>query len=128
MKANTNRAVLRKPSAWSMALVASLATVWPVTTSMPGGSARAMARWTCALSAPGWATTLMVSNLPTSPMSLWAVGRSKAASVAPARLSAVPKLARPLMVNVWVGPCSRIRTRWPTLKSYFCAVPRSITT
>ena len=61
-------------------------------------------------------------------MSLWAVGVSKAASVAPARLSAVPKRARPVMVKVCVGPCSNIRTRWPTSKPYFCAVPRSMTT
>ncbi len=32
------------------------------------------------------------------------------------------------MVNVRVGPGRRMRTCWPTLKSYFCAVPRSITT
>ena len=32
------------------------------------------------------------------------------------------------MVNVLVGPRSRMRTCWPTLKPYFCAVPRSITT
>ncbi len=70
----------------------------------------------------------MVSNWPTSPMSAWAVGMSKAASVAPARLSAVPKRARPVMVKVRVGPWSRMRTDWPTLKSYFCAVPRSMTT
>ncbi len=35
---------------------------------------------------------------------------SKAASVAPARLFAVPKRMRPLMVKVRVGPCSRMRT------------------
>ena len=38
MKAKTSSAVLKKPSAWLMALVASLTTVWPVTTSTPGGS------------------------------------------------------------------------------------------
>ena len=32
------------------------------------------------------------------------------------------------MVKVRVGPCSRMRTFWPTLKSYFCAVPRSMAT
>ena len=96
--------MLKKPSAWLMALVCSLITVCPVTTSHPRGSARAMARCTVALSAPGWATTLMVSNLPTSPSSACAVGRSKAASVAPARLLAVPKRASPVMVNVLVGP------------------------
>ena len=53
---------------------------------------------------------------------------SKAARVAPARLLAVPKRARPVMVNVFVGPSSRMRTCWPTLKWYFSAVPRSITT
>ncbi len=87
-----------------------------------------MARWTCDLSAPGWATTLMASNLPTSPRILCAVGSSKAASVAPARLFAVPKRVSPEMVKVCVGPRSRIRTCWPTEKPYFLAVPRSITT
>ena len=87
-----------------------------------------MSRCTVALSAPGDATTSMKSNCPTSPMTRCAVGMSKAARVAPARLSAVPKRARPVMVKVWVGPCNRMRTWSPTLKSYFCAVPRSITT
>ena len=32
------------------------------------------------------------------------------------------------MVKVRVGPRSRMRTFWPTVKSYFCAVPRSMTT
>ena len=104
MNAKTSSAVLKKPSAWLMAPVASLMTVWPVTTSSPRGSARAMSRCTVALSAPGWATTLMVSNLPTSPSRRWAVGVSKAASVAPARLLAVPKRASPVMVKVFVGP------------------------
>ena len=56
------------------------------------------------------------------------MGMSNAASVAPARLSAVPKRASPVMVKVWVGPCRRTRTCWPTLKLYFWAVPRSMTT
>ena len=69
-----------------------------------------MARCTVALSAPGWVMTLMSSKWPTSPRRVWAVGMSNAASVAPARLSAVPKRASPVMVNVLVGPSSRIRT------------------
>ena len=44
MKAKTSSAVEKNDSAWLMALVCSLATVWPVTTSTPGGRARAMAR------------------------------------------------------------------------------------
>ena len=32
------------------------------------------------------------------------------------------------MVKVRVGPCSRMRTFSPTLKPYFCAVPRSMAT
>ncbi len=87
-----------------------------------------MARCTVALSAPGWAMTLMLSNLPTSPSTACAVDVSNAASVAPARLLAVPKRAKPVMVNVLVGPSSRMRTCWPTLKWYFSAVPRSMTT
>ena len=128
MKPKTRRAVLKKPSAWLMALVCSLITVWPVTTSTPGGSTRAMACWTVVLSAPGALTMLMLSNLPTSPRTACAVGVAKAARVAPARLFAVPKRIRPLMVKVRVGPRSRMRTFWPTVKSYFCAVPRSMAT
>ena len=37
MKAKTSRAVEKNDSAWLMALVCSSATVWPVTTSTPGG-------------------------------------------------------------------------------------------
>ena len=37
MKANTSSAVEKKDSAWLIELVCSLATVWPVTTSTPGG-------------------------------------------------------------------------------------------
>ena len=51
-----------------------------------------------------------------------------AARVAPARLFADPNWAMPVMVNVRVGPADRMRTRCPTVKSYFCAVPASITT
>ena len=128
MKPNTSRAVLKKPSAWLMAPLASLTTVCEVTTSTPWGSTRAMSRWTTALFAPGALTMLMVSNLPTSPRIACAVETSKAASVAPARLFAVPKRDSPVMVKVRVGPCRRMRTDWPTLKSYFSAVPRSMTT
>ena len=53
MKAKTSRAVLRKPRAWPMALVASLTTVWPVTTSTPWGRTRAMERWTWRLVGAG---------------------------------------------------------------------------
>ena len=44
----------------------------------------------------------MASKCPTSLNSFWAVGTSKAASVAPARLSAVPNLKMPEMVKVRV--------------------------
>ena len=111
MNAKTNSAMLKKLRAWPIALVASSTTVLPVTTSTPGGRERAMARCTLCWLLPGVATTLMVSNLPTSPSTAWAVGMSNAARVAPARLSAVPKRARPLMVNVRGGPSRRIRTR-----------------
>ena len=57
-----------------------------------------------------------------------AVGSVNAASVAPARLLAVPNWAMPVMVKVRGGPADRMRTRWPTAKRYFCAVPASITT
>ena len=70
----------------------------------------------------------MWSNWPTSSRTTWAVGRVKAATVTPARLSAVPNWTIPVMVNVRVGPPKRTRTRWPTLKWYFLAVPASIET
>ena len=61
MKANTSSAVEKNDSAWLMAVVCSLATVWPVTTSTPGGRILAMPRCTDALSTPGFARTSMVS-------------------------------------------------------------------
>ena len=48
--------------------------------------------------------------------------------VAPARLSAVPNFTIPVMVKVCGGPVSRTRTRWPTAKWYFFAVPSSMRT
>ena len=87
-----------------------------------------MACWTADLSAPGAVTTLMSSSWPVSWAMACAVGSVNAARVAPARLFAVPNSAMPVMVNVWVGPAVRMRTCWPTEKSYFCAVPASITT
>ena len=65
---------------------------------------------------------------PTRSNKLWAVGRSNAASVAPARLSAVPNVTRPEMVKVCGGPCNRMRTWSPTTKWYLVAVPSSMTT
>jgi len=97
-----------------MALVASLTTVWPVTTWTPCGRTRAMSRCTWALSAPGWADDVDGVELTHRAQDLLGRRRVERASVAPARLSAVPKRARPEMVNVWVGPCNRIRTGWPT--------------
>jgi hypothetical protein len=128
MNAKTSSAVEKKPSAWLTELVLSVTTVCPVTTSTPGGRTLAMACWTAGLSAPGAVTTLMSSSLPVSWAMAWAVGRVNAARVAPARLFAVPKSAMPLMVKVCVGPAVRMRTCCPTEKSYFCAVPASITT
>ena len=67
---------------------------------------------------PGLARTSMASKRPISLNRCCAVGRSKAAMVAPARLSAVPNLTRPEMVKVWGGPARRIRTWSPTVKWY----------
>ena len=53
----------------------------------------------CSWLTPSSATTEMLSNLPGSASSSWAVGRSKRATVAPAGLSAVPKRAMPAIVN-----------------------------
>ena len=70
----------------------------------------------------------MELNRPTSLKRCWAVGRSKAARVAPARLSAVPNLTRPEMVKVCGGPENSMRTWPPTLKWYLLAVPTSMRT
>ena len=56
------------------------------------------------------------------------MGRSKAAKVAPPRLSAEPNRTMPEMVNCFGGPTRRILTLSPTLKWYFAAVPASIAT
>ena len=69
-----------------------------------------------------------MSYWPTRSKSFWAVGRSKAAMVAPARLSAVPKPTMPVRVKVWGGPISRTRTRSPMWKWYLAAVEASMTT
>ena len=129
MNAKTSSAVEKKPSAWLIESVLSLTTVCPVTTSTPGGRTAAMARWTAALLAPGAVTTLMSSSLPVSWAMACAVGSVNAASVAPARLFAVPNWVMPVMVkNRGGSPAEMTRTCWPTAKWYFCAVPASITT
>ena len=128
MNAKTRRAVEKNESAWLTELVCSFTTVWPVTTSTPGGRALAMSRWTAGLLAPGAATTLMSSRCPTSWRTACAVGSVNAARDAPARLFADPNWAMPVMVNVRGGPANRMRTRCPTVNPYFCAVPASITT
>ena len=69
MKAKTSSAVEKKDSAWLIELVCSLATVWPVTTSTPGGRHVAMARCDRWLVRPGLVRTSMASYCPTSPNS-----------------------------------------------------------
>ncbi len=119
ISAKTSSAVLKKDSAWLTVLWSSLMIVCPVTTSASDGRARAIDRCTAALSAPGLAITLMKSNSPVSPTTRCAVGSVNAARVCPARLSAVPNWAIPVIVNVCAdfSPLPRISTRWPTLKS-----------
>ena len=70
----------------------------------------------------------MASYWPTRLKSFWAVGRSKAAMVAPARLLAVPKRTMPDRVKVCGGPISSTRTRSPMWKWYLVAVDASMTT
>ena len=69
----------------------------------------------------------MASYWPWASKRTCAVGKLKAASVAPARLSEVPKLTRPLIRKVCGGPANSTRTGWPTSKWYLRAVPTSIT-
>ena len=117
MSANTSSAVLKNDSAWLTVFASSSMIVCPVTTSASDGRTRAIDRCTAALSAPGLATTSMKSNSPFSPSRRCAVGSVNAARVWPARLSAVPNWAIPVMVKVWADfdAAVRIRTRWPTL-------------
>jgi hypothetical protein len=56
------------------------------------------------------------------------VDSEKPASVVPARLSALPKVTMPVTVKVCGDVPSRTRTRSPTLKWSFVAVPLSMTT
>ena len=130
ISANIRSAVLRNDSARLTAFASSSMIVCPVTTSASDGRAWAIERCTAALSAPGLATTSMKSKSPVSPSRRCAVGRVNAARVCPARLSAVPNCAIPVMVKVWADfdAAVRIRTRWPTLNRWFCAVAASITT
>ena len=117
ISAKMSSTVLRDDSAWLTVVCSSLMTVCPVTTSASDGRARAIDRCTAALSAPGLAMTSMKSNSPVSPTRRCAVGSVNAARVAPARLSAVPNWAIPVIVNVCAAcePAVRTRTCWPTL-------------
>ena len=128
MNAKTSRAVEKNDSAWSTELVCSFTTVCPVTTSHPGRQDPGDGPLDRGLAGARAGTTLMVSSWPGSRTTACAVGSVNAARVAPARLLAVPNWAMPEMVNVRGGPAIRMLTRWPTVKSYFCAVPASITT
>ena len=100
----------KKPRALLIALDCSSATFWAETTSTPVGRILAMSRSTVALSAPADVATSMVSTRPSSWKSFWAVGRVKAAKVAPPRLSAEPKRTIPEMVKVSGGPGSSTLT------------------
>ena len=61
IRANTRSTVDRIDRALLTALESSLTTVWPLTTSTPGGSTLVISRCTVTLSAPGLAKTSMVS-------------------------------------------------------------------
>ena len=104
MNAKTSSAVEKNDSALLMALDCSFATVWPVTTCTP---AAAPWRWRSAAAAlltPGLGKHVDVVDCPDLAEELCAVGRSKPAIVAPARLSAVPNVTMPVIVNVCGGP------------------------
>ncbi len=90
MAAKMSSAVEMNDSASFTAVESSLATVWPLTTSTPDGRMCAMARCSLTVSAPGAASTLIVSNAPGRLNSRCAVARSNPARVTPARLSAEP--------------------------------------
>ena len=82
----------------------------------------------CSGVTPWIALALIWSSLPTLRNSVWAVGRSNPASVAPPRLEAPPKCTSPEIRNGSTGPSAWMPIDWPTLKSFFEAVDWSITT
>ena len=61
MPAKISSAVEMNDSSLSTALDSSLATLWPLTTCTPDGRSLAIASWSLTLSAPGAASTLIVS-------------------------------------------------------------------
>ncbi len=129
MKAKTSSAVEKNDSAWLIWLVASLATVCPVTTSTPSRQDLGDVPLDDGLVGPGLCHHVDGVELADlcRTRSAQSAGRTRRASRRPG-CRRVPKRAMPVMVKVWDGPARRILTRSPTWKSYFWAVPASMTT
>ena len=136
MTAKTSRAVLKmsmKPLTWSAPSSASWS---PVTASQPSGSTPSQAAGSASSTrvrsskadTPSTACMSIVSYWPTLPSTRWAVMVSKAARVAPARLSASPKPAMPTTSYSSGGPWPRMPTRAPTSIFWALAVPASMAT
>ena len=129
MNPNVSRKVPMKLSAWCTLCCPSAVTDWPLTTSMPGSW---MAAWIRATSVscetPGSAATSSWLTFPGWPSTWAAVAGVNAAMLAPSGLSAVPQVARPVMVYVPGLTLVRMRTLSPTLKCPTSAECLSITT
>ena len=128
MNANASNAVRKNPSpSWS-AFDCSSDTVALVTASTPFGRADVTCTRNAEGSTPSFATTSISSNTPGLPRKSCAVFRSNRASVAPPRLSAVPKPVMPEIVKVRTPSGPTMSMDSPSVRWYLDAVPASTTT
>ncbi len=127
-RANTSRNVCRNPSPSPTWSDASFAASAPVMASYPCGSTRETARRSSVSDTPSSATTERKSKVPERSMSSCAVCTSKAAAVAPRRLSVSPMRKMPEIVNSREPLVKMIEIRWPTVRSCAVAVPASTAT
>ncbi len=106
----------------------SLATVAPVTASVPSGTTAARFAASSFWVTPSSALTLMASKKPGSPSSFCAVAVSKYADVVPPRFFSPPKPTVPTTVNSWVGPWKSTLIVEPSSMSFSSALVASMAT
>ncbi len=111
-KASSTWVKIAKPDC--IAAAPSSASVAPLRTSIPCGTAAATRDRRSPASRPPPAMTEIWSTVPVLPSTCWAVVRSNPASVAPARLSLSPNPVMPTSVNARLPSCRRTRTMSPT--------------
>ena len=112
--AKTSRMLVKMPRPSRIAAELWSATSAPVSASTPSGSRWAIASRSSVGVTDGSPTTSIWSTSPTLSSRSCAVRRSKAARVAPARLSVLPKPTRPTTVNDPVPFWKTIRAVSPT--------------